>query len=148
MKRLILAAALAIMLLPGQARACMISDALETLIHDALPRPLPRGTIIANVTFESTSEAQLHGGGIRATVRRMIQGDFRGRTLIVRQRIISSCDDPFGNGRSGLIVSVPIGMENGMLVVAPILVSRLHRRRLPDGFQLPDAVPGAIPLQQ
>ncbi len=125
-----------------------MGDAFLSLIHDALPRPLPRGTIVADVAFDPSTARLLNGVGMRARVRRMIQGDYRGRTLIVRQRVMSSCDDPFGNGSAGLIVAVPVDMQNGVLVVAPILVSRLDRHRLPDGYRLPEPTPGAIPLPQ
>jgi hypothetical protein len=131
------ALAIAALLLPaGEARACMAGDFMEALIHDALPSPLPARTIVAWVAFESGDSRLLYSTGIRARVRRMVQGDFRGSHLLVRTSVETSCDDPFRNGRSGLIVGIPTGTEDGLLVVHPIMVSRYQRYRLPDGYQL------------
>jgi hypothetical protein len=149
MKQLFLGlVATALLVSPNPARACIAMDFMHVMMHDALPRPLPRGTIVADVAFESTDDAQLRGAGIRARIRRMIQGDYRGDTLIIRQRIRTSCDAPFHNGAAGLIVATPIDMQDGVLVVSPITVNRAHQYRLPDGYQIPEPPPGAIPLQQ
>lgn len=149
MKHLLLAAVAAagLLLVPGRAEACMIADAREALIHSALPRPLPRGTIIADVVFEDVDENRLHRDGIRVRIRRLIQGDVHGTTMIVRQRIQSSCGDPFVNGTAGLIVAIPVETLAGETVVAPIEATRIDRYRLPDGFQLRAPAAGAVRLR-
>jgi hypothetical protein len=141
-------AAIALLLAPGRAEACMIADAQEAVIHSALPTPLPPGTIIADVMFEDADENRLHGAGIRVRIRRLIQGDVRGTTMIVRQRIQSSCDNPFANGTTGLIVAISLETQAGETVAAPIVVTRLDGYRRPDGFRLRESEPGAVSLRQ
>jgi hypothetical protein len=143
----VLAAAAGLLLVPGRAEACMIADAQEALIHSALPTPLPRGTIVADVLFEDANENRLHHDGIRVRIRRLIQGDVHGTTMIVRQRLQSSCDNPFANGTAGLIVAIPVETLAGETVVAPIAVTRIDRYRLPDGFQLRAPAAGAVRLR-
>lgn len=137
MKRLLLAAApIAALLAPEPATACMGDSLTRALIHNAPPAPLPTGAVIAEVRFESTDLRHLQGEGVRAEVRRMIQGDYAGRTLIVRQVNPTSCSDPFENGVEGLIVAIPLGTVNGELVVNPIDAAEIDGFRLSDGFQL------------
>jgi hypothetical protein len=137
MKRLILATVVGLMLLPGHAQACMAENFTTSLIHNALPQPLPTGAIIAEVRFESTTLGNLWEG-VRVEVRRMIQGDYAGRTLIVRPIALTSCSRPFENGGEGLIVAIPIGNVNGVLVVDAIEAGEYDGYRLRDGFQLSD----------
>lgn len=115
----------------SDASACIIADAQETLIHSRLPRTLPAGTIVARVVFDEAERQSLYRTGLRARIRDMIQGEYSGDFLIVRPRFETSCDAPFANGRSGFIVGVADGIEEGVLVVMPIMVSR------GDGFRLP-----------
>jgi hypothetical protein len=149
MKRLLLVAAAAagLLLIHGRAEACMIADAQEALVHSALPKPLPRETIIADVVFENADENRLHQEGVRVRIRRLIQGDVQGTTMIVRQRIRSSCGDPFANGTTGLIVAIPVEIRAGEIVVAPIDVTRGSGFRLRDGFQRGAPRPGDVRLR-
>jgi hypothetical protein len=125
----------------------MVADAQQVLIHDALPTPLPRGTIVADVVFDFADAETMLSAGVRVRIRRLIQGDVRGPTMIVRIRIWSSCSNPFGNGRSGLIVAIPIETRAGETVVAPIEVTRMRGYRLEDGFQLRPPPAGAVRLR-
>ena len=137
MKWLGVVVASATLLLPfGQVRACSFADAQLTLIHTTLPRRLPQGTVVASVEFESRNLDRLYSSGLRVRIRRMLQGDYRGRYLIVRLSMRTSCDDPFGNGDAGRIVGIARGFEDGIMIVDPIMVSGIERHRLPDGYQL------------
>ena len=109
-------------------------------VHSALPNPLPRGTIVALVDFLPRRSARnpRFASGDKARIRRMIQGSYRGKHLISRPSSETSCDAPFINGRSGFIVAVVRGLENGILVVDPITVGRYDGHRLPDGWQVPE----------
>lgn len=126
-------AALAIagaMLLPAsQALACGRSPHFAW-IHSDLPKPLPRGTFIALVDLDPR--------GDRAWIRRMIQGDHPGEYVLLRPAWTTSCTSPSANGRSGYMVAVVRGLENGVLVVDPIEVGMDDGYRLPDDWQLPE----------
>lgn len=132
-----LIAALALLPVAGQAWACG-GDApyFLVLIHDALPNPLPAGAIVVEVEFETANRRAYFAGGVRARIRRMIQGDYRGDTLIARSRDENSCYFPFAHGAAGLIVARPLGLEAGELVVEPIPVQGREGYRLADGFQI------------
>lgn len=143
------AAAFGLMLAPAGASACEAQDFETAIMHSALPTPLPAGTIIADVALDEGEAMALWEDGVRARIRRLIQGDYRGATLIVRQRVVTSCGlNPFANGRAGLIVARPVEMIAGELVVAPIEVDRMTGYRLPDGYQLPKPAPGDVELRQ
>jgi hypothetical protein len=111
------------------ATACGTSPHIA-YIHSALPKPLPRGTFIALVDLDPR--------GDRAWIRRMIQGDRPGDYVVLRTTWWSSCNAPLANGRSGFLVAVVRGRENGILVVDPIEVGPEENYRLPDGWQLPE----------
>jgi hypothetical protein len=125
------------LLAAGAANGCRVDPPeVSALIHSTLPDPLPDDMLIAEVDFvgDVTTEA-LHGAGLRAHVRRIIKGRYEGRLLIVRMPgLFTDCDRPTANGTSGLIVVKPVGLENDILVVEPVLVERRH------GFRLPAAV--------
>ena len=128
----------------GRAEACGYVGPPHAMIHTALPRILPRGAVVAEVRFESADVLALVGPGIRARIRKMIQGDYRGRFLIVRPARLLGCGVAFANGRSGYIVAVPRGFEEGILVVHPIQVQR--GRSLPNGCRVPPWLTAAVAL--
>jgi ABC-type thiamin/hydroxymethylpyrimidine transport system permease subunit len=140
MNRHLLTAAVSPLLLfsAEAAIACGIHPAPMALIHSALPTPLPAGTIIAEVEAAPDEPQGMMSYGMRVRVRRMIQGD-ASLVLILRKRL-SSCDDVFGNGRTGFIIAVPIGNSEGIPVVSPFFVHRSVGYRLGDGFHI--APPG------
>ena len=125
----------AALMVPHLANACGASPNLA-IVHLALPNPLPAGAFIADVEIETRNARRLYAGGLRARVRRAIAGASPGERIILRLTEESSCDAPFVNGRSGLLVGIPRNREHGALVVWPLLVSRYDGFRLPDGFQL------------
>jgi hypothetical protein len=130
MRREILAIAGACAFLPGApATACGRSPHIA-YIHSDLPKPLPRGMFIALV--------DLNPRGDRAWIRRMIQGDRPGDYVVLRPTWWSSCNAPLANGRSGFMIAVALGKENGVLIVDPIEVGPEENYRLPDGWQFPD----------
>ena len=67
-------------------------------------------------SISATTWGWFGSDGLSARVRRTIQGDYRGETVIVRSRIWTSCDSPFANGSSGFLIGTPRGMEHGKLV--------------------------------
>lgn len=127
-------AAAGILLFPRPADACGI-DPPFAIIHNALPIPLPEGVIIADVEFEPADRRALYGEGARVRVRRMIQGEAV-PALILQWSLRNSCQAPFRNGASGLIVAIPISRRDGLIVASPLFVDRRKDYRLPDGFQL------------
>ena len=121
----------------GEARGCGGEQYMHGIIHRALPSPLPAGTLIADVEIAPDSNpAELFDSGLRARIRRLDQGEFRGDYVLLRAGRQHSCYFPFTNGRSGLIVGIPVGLDGDVLVVRPIEVGRNQGFRLPDGFQL------------
>ena len=137
MHRPLLAFALLAGALAAPAQACGDQRFFHGVIHDALPDPLPAGTLIAEVEFEADAKpGDLFEQGLPARILRLVQGNYRGDTLIARTRW-NSCFYPFTNGRRGLIVAIPLGLEDGRMVVDPIEVGRNQGFRLPDGFQIP-----------
>ncbi|HYD14134.1 MAG TPA: hypothetical protein VEC11_14905 [Allosphingosinicella sp.] len=145
MKRFILAALpAAVLLLPGSASACGIHPAYA-LIHSALPNPLPAGTVIADAEIAPDGAGPapvLHATFAR--VRRMIQGE-AAPMLILRTGRPNSCKHPLANGRTGLIIATPEGRQDGIPVVRAIFVHANDGFRLPDGYQLPPPGPPCEP---
>lgn len=138
-------AALAVLLAQGSAEACSYSGRPPAMIHTTLPRILPEGAIVAKVELESRDVIALVGPGIRARVRKMIQGRYGGRFLIVRPvPYVAHCGDAFGNGRSGYMIAVPRGYEHGILVVHPIEVP--IGSVLPDGCRVTPDLAEAVAL--
>lgn len=107
------------------------------IIHDELPRPLPRDTFVAEVRFPDTNVTPLYQSGARAQVRRVIQGDPAVRELVVERVLADRCDKAFQNGTEGLVVAIPkdLPRENRQKVEA-IFVRRGDGFRLRDGFQI------------
>jgi hypothetical protein len=115
------------------AMACRIwtPSAALSVIHAALPQPLPPGAVAFDVQFEL-----IDGGwsalftGIRPRVRQVIRGNYSGDIVIVRDRaaIRVTCYDPITNGGSGIILGMPVGYENGVLVLQPIFASPYRNR--------------------
>jgi hypothetical protein len=115
-----LAAALALLLAPASAEAC--GGPGSAYLHKVLPAWIPADAIVAEVAFDMEFFALRPNFDtpLRARVRRMIQGSYSGATLLVRLTG-TSCDSPFGNGISGFLVGTPGGMDDGELVVVPML---------------------------
>ena len=133
MKRFALATAGCALLGAAPALACGV-DPPFAIVHSALPTPLPTGAIIADVEFE-TGDPRAYRQTVRARVRRMIQGPDTPILLLEPVRT-NSCDAPFRNGRSGLIVAVLVDSRDGVPVARPIVVDMRDGFRLPDGYQL------------
>lgn len=107
------------------------------IIHDQLPRPLPRDTFVAEVRFRETDVTPLYQGGALAQVKRVIQGDPAIRELQVERLLSDRCDKAFENGREGLVVVIPKDLPRGSRQkVEPIFVRRGDGFRLHDGFQI------------
>lgn len=127
--------------LTSPAWACGSGENVFAYIHSVLPTPLPSGTFIAEVEFEPRETDDMHGAIIgedhRAKIIRLVQGDFSGQDIIVRRDFETSCDVEFANGRRGLVIAEPLNIEDGVLVINPVMVMTLDGYRLPDGFQLP-----------
>ena len=108
-----------------------------SIIHDALPTPLPRETFVAEVRFLDTRVNRLHMGGSRAEVVRVIQGDPGIRSLTVEHLQSDRCDEAFENGSEGLVVVIPKDRPRfGVMRVEAIYARRSDGYRLPNGFQI------------
>jgi hypothetical protein len=93
--------------------------------------------IVAEVEFDTEIDLRPNFFTyLRARVRRVIQGDYSGTTLLVRLDGMS-CETPFGNGMSGFLVGTPDGMEDGVLVVVPVPAPRRPFESLLGALQLP-----------
>jgi hypothetical protein len=101
-------------------------------LHSALPDTIPEGAIVAEVEFESADADAFLQEGVRARIRRMVQGSYGRPTLIVRPKAWSSCDSPLGNGSAGVLVAIPYARRDGEWVVHPIA-------ELEPGYTLPEA---------
>jgi len=109
----------------------------RSIIHDALPTPLPRDTFVAEVRFLETRVNRLHMGGSRAEVVRVIQGDPGIRSLTVEHLLSDRCDEAFENGAAGLVVVIPKDRPRfGVMRVEAIYARRSDGYRLPNGFQI------------
>lgn len=120
-------------LAPTPASACRIwmPSAALSVFHPALPRPLPPGAVAFDVQFEHPQGGwDALRAGARARVRRVIQGDYSGDAVIVRDRegIRITCYNPIPNGGSGFIFGMPVGYENGVLVLQPMFASPYMNR--------------------
>jgi hypothetical protein len=122
--------------LSGVAQACPGTPGFA-VIHSALPRPLPEGVFIAEVEIDRTTLRSYWGRGIRARVRHVVQGDPRVTRIILRNEVTTSCDAPLANGATGLILGLPRGRRQGVLIVEPITAHANDGFRLPDGISVP-----------
>ena len=116
------------------AAACGTSP-FNAIIHTALPKALPDGLFVAEVEVEASDFYPLYSTGLRAHVTKSIAGDTVDE-IILRLPVGSSCDAPFANGKSGLVVGIAKERVGGRLVVWPLLVSRYDGFTLPEGFNL------------
>ena len=130
-----LAAAALLAGLPAAAEACGVSPN-RALIHSALPAPLPEGVFIAEVEIDLSTMRDYGEGGVRAEVKRVVQGDPQAVRLILRSDYTTSCDAPLANGAAGLILGLPRGREGEALIVHPIAAHRNDGFRLTDGFSV------------
>jgi hypothetical protein len=113
---------------PEPVAACMLAEAQRALVHNGVPRPLPRNSIVAEVAFAARDPDALYAGGLSATVLRWRQGG-TGREVILLNDIRSSCDEPFKNGTRGIIVGRRRGMRDGVLIAEAFLVSGIDGYR-------------------
>lgn len=116
------------------ASACLVAESQEALIHSALPSPVPADAVVLEVVVESGDVRSLYGSGLRLSVRRIIQGDVRGAEMRLRTPVETSCDAPFANGSSGIVVGYLTG-EGSEQTLSPVFVRR------GDGFQIPAGGP-------
>ncbi|WP_114953326.1 hypothetical protein [Sphingosinicella terrae] len=120
------------------AHACRSADYTLAIVHSAPPERVSPETVVAEVEFESDEVAALRGPGMRARIRRVIQGEVSGDFLIVRTAAQTSCDRPFANGTVGLIVGNIVGARDGLPIVNPRRVSRRNGFRLTGPSGRPD----------
>jgi hypothetical protein len=116
------------------ASACLVAESQEALIHSALPSPVPADAVVLEVVVEPGDVRSLYGSGLRLSVRRIIQGDVRGAEMRLRTPVETSCDAPFANGTSGIVVGYLTG-EGSEQTLSPVFVRR------GDGFQIPTGGP-------
>lgn len=116
------------------ASACLVADNQEALIHSARPSRLPSNAILLDVEIDTGAPMSLYGAGLRARVRRVLRGNVRGAEIMLRTPFEGSCDAPFANGSSGLVVGFLIG-EGPDQIFSPVFVRRS------EGFQVRDRGP-------
>lgn len=123
---------------PTKAAACSTASGETALIHDGLPADLDPRLVAARVDIEGVDPDALHKQGVTARVGRILQGDYAGDLLILYSAD-TSCSRPFRNGRSGLIIGIPIGLEDGILALEALEVSFGGGYRIPDRYRVPEA---------
>jgi hypothetical protein len=103
MWRMVFAASILWMLgVPG-ASACITDAGLRGIVFDRPPAVVPDDALILDVTFADIADDTPVDATLKARVRSVIRGDYRGD--FVRIEIPnSSCDRPFLFGTEGLIV--------------------------------------------
>ena len=111
------------------ASACFLPESQVALIHSAPPSPLPSGAIVLDVDIDMDGSATLYDEGLRARVRHVVHGDFPGDEVTLRAFGETSCDAPFANGTSGLIVGY-LSEDRAGPFFSPLFVAR------GDGFRL------------
>ena len=116
---------------PVQACRMYTPSADLSVIHRQLPPSIPSDLFVAEVQFEQpdTGWEEL-GEGARAHVVRIIQGDYSGDVLIIRDtaEIRITCYPPVRYGGSGIVLGRPAGVEDGHMVVEPIFETPDERR--------------------
>jgi len=105
------------------AFACMTSDSQQALIHSALPPILPDGAVVLDVDIDTSNPNRLYSSGLPARVRNVRYGDVQVSTVLLRTPIGTSCDAPFANGSSGLIIGFWTG-EGDERSITPVFVMR------------------------
>jgi hypothetical protein len=139
-KRLGALAFMAAIMPSDAAEACLIANARTAVIHNIVPADLDPRLIVAEVDILTLNPERLHSTGGAAEIRRMIQGP-KDEDFMVLRVSDTSCSHPFLNGRSGIVVGMPIGRENGILVLDALEVSALSGYRLREGYRVPDRLP-------
>ncbi len=134
MKRCHVALIAGLMGIAEPASACLIADSQEALIHSAPPSRLPSDAVVLDVEVDAGGPSSLYGSGLRLSVRRILQGDVRGAEMRLRTPVETSCDAPFANGTSGIVVGYLVG-EGSEQTLSPVFVRR------GDGFQIPAGDP-------
>lgn len=97
-----------------------------TVVRNQLPAKLPEDAFVARIEVEHPEGlwAEL-GRGIRARMTRVVQGNYLGEEVIVRDHpsenvvVSSSCNTVSFGSAAGYIVGRPVGYENGVLVIQP-----------------------------
>jgi hypothetical protein len=119
---------------PAMGCRIWMPSAAVSVIHSELPSSLPPGAMAFDVQFEEPEgswEALFRG--TRARVRRVVRGDYAGAVVIVRDRadgVRITCYNPIRPGSgAGLVVGIPTGYENGVLVLQPIFEPHESLRR-------------------
>ena len=112
------------------ASACLVAENQEALIHSALPSRLPDGAVVLDVMIESGDASRLYGSGLPVRVRRSLHGNVSRAEVTLRTPYETSCDAPFANGSSGIVVGNLTG-EGSEQAISPVFVRR------GDGFQVP-----------
>ena len=125
--------------LPGiahPAAACFTPESQTALIHSAPPSPVPRGAIVLDVDIRMEGSDSLYDQGLTARVRDVVHGDFPGDEVTLRAFGETSCDAPFANGTSGLIVGY-LSEDRAGRIFSPVFVRRGDGFRLRSGQDTP-----------
>ncbi|MDO9337408.1 MAG: hypothetical protein Q7T61_13490 [Caulobacter sp.] len=126
MKQVIAIAVAGLVAFASPASACRWVGNHRALIHSAVTIALPAKAIVLDVEFDGENPDAMYRGGLRARVNRVVAGSYEGDFVLIKRPAASSCDHPFDNGSSGLIVGFLTKDESFF----PVLVQ--HQ----SGFQL------------
>jgi hypothetical protein len=111
------------------AMACPTLSSGRALISSSLPDPLPPDVFVADVELIGSNDLS---EGIRAHVKRVIQGPSEVHELLLKASGVSNCDFPFENGRAGYLMGKLRSGTSSPAIVDPILVPvSMDRYKLP-----------------
>lgn len=105
-----------------------------SVVHQDVPLSITSDVFVAEVQFEQPDAGWLElFKGARANILRVIQGNYRNDLLIVRDalgpdEIRVTCYNPIPTSGRGIILGIPLGIENGLLVLKPIFTSAPRSR--------------------
>jgi hypothetical protein len=110
--------------------ACPSLSSGRALISSSLPDPLHPEVYVADVELIGSGDLSI---GIRAHVKRAIQGPSEVHEVLLKASEISSCDFPFENGRAGYIMGKLRPGTSGPVIVDPIRVPvSMDRYKIPE----------------
>jgi hypothetical protein len=120
---------LAAALFPATAHACRIPSAMTPLLHERLPRPLPAGTVAAEVEIAADVRTSLTQP-IDARIIRMLRGHYRGTRLRIDRTVVTSCDADPSPGSRGIVVGRILSRTDALLVIDPIRAPSAREQQL------------------
>jgi hypothetical protein len=102
------------LVIAAPANACIVSDGYTGILFNDIPADAVADDVVLDVEFswQAVRESRVVSAVVTAHVKRVVRGEFSGRTVRVGLGD-SSCDYPFIFGRSGLLIGHMVTPEEG-----------------------------------